>query len=134
MPLSPADYHPQIDPVLLAQLAPEEVRQQAETSAMQELMTYWQDRFDVQAIFDPEPVHPLVRLYWVDVALYHLYSRAGAGSVPAVRRERYQAALQWAAQVAAGELNLLLPRAQQGNPAQNVPFYLHGGASKIDYR
>lgn len=129
-----ADYAPQIEPALLAQLTPDDVRAEAERNAQQEIMSYWVDTLDVFSIFGNEPVHPLVRMYWVDVALYHLYSRVSSGEVPPVRKQRYEAALQWAAHVASGELNLLLPRAQQGEVPQNVPFYVYGTQPKTHYR
>jgi phage gp36-like protein len=65
-----------------------------------EIDSYLGSRFRVPLT----PTPPRLRALSVDMAIYHLYSRRSV--VPAVRRDKYEAALAYLKAVAAGKLGL----------------------------
>lgn len=84
----------------------------SELAAIHEMQSYLIDRYDVAAIFEveeDEDKHPLIKMYLIDMVLYHLHSRLARRDMPLHRENRYNIALQWLRSVAEGELNPNLP-------------------------
>ena len=79
----------------------------SEAIAIEETKSYLSVHFDVQAIFEED--HSLVKMYLVDIAIYHLHARISPDNIPELRKERYQYAKEWLMQVADGAINPLLP-------------------------
>ena len=100
----------------------------SEAIAIEETKSYLSVRFDVQAIFEGD--HSLVKMYLVDMAIYHLHARVSPNNIPELRKERYQYAKEWLMQVADGAINPLLPTSKDkkqpiryGSNPKNQNFY-----------
>ncbi len=76
------------------------VVEEAIARADAEIDTYLGGRYSVPVT----PVPPRLKALSVDMAIYHLYSRRSV--IPAVRREKYEAARAFLEAVAAGRLGL----------------------------
>lgn len=84
----------------------------SELAAIHEMQSYLVDRYNVADIFVPPTgteKHPLIKMYLIDMVLYHLHSRIARRDMPQHRENRYNIALQWLRSVAEGELNPNLP-------------------------
>ena len=53
--------------------------------------------------------HPSMVMYIKDIALYHIHSNISPQNIPALRKERYDAAIKWLGMVAKDMLNPDLP-------------------------
>ena len=100
----------------------------SEAIAIEETKSYLSVRFDVQAIFEGD--HSLVKMYLVDIAIYHLHARVSPDNIPELRKERYQYAKEWLMQVADGSIDPLLPNNESnkhpiryGSNEKNQNFY-----------
>jgi phage gp36-like protein len=84
---------------------------QAATAAQAEMESYLRGRFDVATIFATtgEARPPLLVLYLVDLALYHLHSRQNPRNVPQIRQDRYDAAIDWLKAARKGSISTGLP-------------------------
>ncbi len=90
----------------------------AESRAISEMGGYLNARYDTEAIFAAtgNDRNPLMVMYCVDIALYHLHSVLNPKKVPDHRKERFDQAKQWLADVAAGMINPPdLPRITDGS-------------------
>lgn len=111
--LSNADYKAAIkDNVLTAIIENDSaVRDTAETAAQAEMTGYLAARYDTVAIFAATGIDrdAAVVRFLVDMTLYNLYSRISPDQVPALRKERYDAAINWLKMVAKQQINPDLP-------------------------
>ena len=91
------------------------------TTSIAEMQSYLAARFDVSAIFSMmgDARHPVLVMYCGDIALYHLHAAFAPIKIPAIRVERYRAAIDWLKMVAKGELNPGLPLTPNGNAGVN---------------
>ncbi|MDO7877367.1 DUF1320 family protein [Hymenobacter sp. ASUV-10] len=85
--------------------------QAAALAAQSEMESYLRGRFDVEAIFTRtgEERSPVVVMYLVDMALYHLHSRQNPRNVPQIRQDRYDNALNWLKMARKGTISTGLP-------------------------
>jgi phage gp36-like protein len=67
-----------------------------------------------------DPRAKLLKMYLVDMTLYHLHSRQNPQTVPQIRQDRYDTALQWCKDCRTGKVSpglpLLADRAPDGTP------------------
>jgi phage gp36-like protein len=93
------------------------VRMQSELAAQTEMESYLRDRYDVADIFSntDDDRNPLIVMYMVDIALYHLFSAITPRNVPQIRMDRYDAAINWLKAVASGKINPGLPVAEDAD-------------------
>jgi hypothetical protein len=56
-----------------------------------------------------DPRQKLVKMYLIDLTLYHLHSRQNPRTVPDVRRDRYDAAIKWCQDCRTGKVSPGLP-------------------------
>lgn len=90
----------------------EEVRSAAEMQAQAEIAAYLNPKYDTEKIFSPEehfssePVarHPLIVMYTVDIALYHMSASLPGKMGSEIRKERYERAIKWLEGVASGRI------------------------------
>lgn len=93
------------------------IRLKSETAAQAEMESYLRDRYKVEDIFSDagDDRNPLIVMYLIDIALYHLFSAITPRQVPQIRMDRYDAAINWLKAVAAGKLNPALPLREDDN-------------------
>lgn len=87
------------------------VRIDVEAKAQAELESYLRERYDTKAIFDAKDAerNPLVKMFMIDVAVYHLFCAIAPRNIPQVRLDRYNAAIKWLDMVRKGQINPALP-------------------------
>lgn len=90
-------------------------------ASVSEMQSYLSTRFDVSSIFSTTGTerHPVLVMYCGDIALYHLHAAFAPVKIPAIRVERYRAAIDWLKMVARGELNPGLPAIVAGSSGVN---------------
>jgi phage gp36-like protein len=64
-----------------------------------------------------DPRHKLLKMYLIDMVLYHMHSRQNPITVPAVRQDRYDTALQWCKDCRTGKVSPGLPLLPAEGPA-----------------
>jgi phage gp36-like protein len=75
--------------------------------AIQQIKGYLSARYDVNAILaqTEDDRNPVVLMYGLDIAIYHLHLRLNSRKIPDFRKERYKEALDWFEKVNKGEIN-----------------------------
>lgn len=65
------------------------------------------DRFDCNQIFSAMGAdrHPLVLMYAIDIAIYHLFSAHNPQKLSQLRKDRYERAIRWAERVGEGKIS-----------------------------
>lgn len=82
----------------------------AELQAIEEMAGYINVRYDAQKIFsNNSSITPAVKMFLIDIILYHLHSRVSPDHIPDLRVERYKSAINWLEKVADGFINPNLP-------------------------
>lgn len=108
------------------------VQTQAELAAQAEMESYLRDRYKVAEIFDTvqpaEDRNALVVMYMVDIATYHLHANISPENVPEIRQIRYDAAIMWLKNVAAGKISPNLPSVNDGSEDDSIFFF--GGSNE----
>ncbi len=106
-----------------------EVRSAAELQAQAEIAAYLNPKYDTEKIFrseeciPSEPVgrHPLIVMYTVDIALYHMSASLPGKMGSEIRKERYERAIKWLEGVASGRIvPTALPLATSTTPDGKV--------------
>lgn len=92
-------------------------RANAESEAMEEIAGYLRPKYDCGQIFSAEGDgrNKLIVMYTCDIALYHLTASGAARMGSAVRKERYERAIEWLKGVQAGKVVPDLPLAGDDN-------------------
>ena len=77
-----------------------------EDRAIAEMRGYLKARYDVDALFaqQGEDRHPLVLMFAIDIAVYHLFSLHNPQKLSQLRKDRYERAMEWLRQVAAQKI------------------------------
>ena len=88
------------------------VRANAEAQAQEEVSGYLRPTYDVDAIFSAtdDDRNPLIVLYTCDIALYHMSASLPQKMGSEVRKDRYDRAIHWLADVQAGRIVPDLPQ------------------------
>lgn len=104
------DYKPLIKDAYLQQIIREDeaLLHMAEDAAIAEMKPYLSGKFDVADIFKGgENRHPLLVLFCVDIALYHLMASVEhpkLNDAEGLRYKRYERAIAWLEQVRRGDI------------------------------
>jgi phage gp36-like protein len=79
----------------------------AELAAQAEMESYLNNRYDVATEFakTDDERNPVLVMYLIDMALYHLHSKQPGRNIPQIRIDRYDTAIDWLSKVAKGDLN-----------------------------
>ena len=101
-------------------------RSNAEKEAREEISGYLRPKYDVDAIFSAEgdARNSLIVMYMCDIALYHMSASLPGRMNMDIRRERYDRAIEWLKNVAAGKIVPDLPLSvdQHGESATPMHF------------
>ena len=113
--------------------ASQDIRDNAEREAIEEMAGYLRPKFDVSAIFSAayDERNRLVVLYAADIALYHMSTALPQKMGSEVRKERYERAIRWLEGVQAGRIVPDLPLAVSpgGEPASSA--FLFGSQRQL---
>lgn len=110
------------------------VRVDVELKAQAEIESYLCERYDIHAIFSAEggDRNTLIKMFTVDIAVYHLFCAVAPRNVPQIRLDRYNAAIKWLDMVRKGQINPNLPLSgDKTNVASNSIF---GSNAKNGYQ
>lgn len=101
-----------------------------EDTAIQEMTTYLNVRYDTEAIFTDTVPNSLIVMYLTDIILYHLHSRISPDNIPELRVNRYTNARDWLEKAADGFTSPLLPTKAED---KNIPLRSGNSSPKIDF-
>lgn len=97
-----------------------DVFRQSEKAAWAEMKGYLRVRFDTDLIFQNFADYDLLRVYLVDMTIYHTVARITPRNIPEVRYCRYKDAVQYLKMAANNEISPDLPEYEEldceGNP------------------
>ena len=98
--------------------------QHAMQSAVSEMTTYLQKRYDTNAIFSAtgDDRNPLVLTFAIDIAVYEIVAITLVNQSLEDRRARYKRAIDYLKQVRDGELSPELPEKQTSEEYTNEAF------------
>lgn len=104
----------------------------AEAEAREEISSYLRPKYDCSAIFAAEGAarNPLIVMYTVDIALYHLSASTQQRMGAEVRKERYERATKWLEGVARGMILPDLPLAGGSGTDGSSPSSFSYGCQK----
>lgn len=135
--LEPSDYKSLIkDPVLNSVIQNDNnLLNEAEEVAIKEMESYLGQLYDTDTIFAKTGTerHPLIKMYMMDIALYHLHARVVPRNIPELRIDRYTQAQMWLFKVSMGELNPKLPKLTNTSGESNSDFRF-GSNDKYDHQ
>ena len=79
-----------------------------EDRAISQMRSYLNKRYDCDAIFSAtgSDRHPLVLMFAIDIAIYHMFCIHNPFKISAIRKERYDAAIEWLKAVANSDINI----------------------------
>jgi phage gp36-like protein len=79
-----------------------------EDRAISQMRSYLNKRYDCDAIFSAtgSDRHPLVLMFAIDIAIYHMFCIHNPYKMSAIRKERYDAAIEWLKAVADSNINI----------------------------
>lgn len=107
--------------------ASQEIRDNAELEACEEIAGYLRPKYDTDAIFQAqaESRNSLVVMYAADIALYHMTAAMPQKMGSEIRKERYERAIKWLEGVQAGKIIPDLPLAtdSDGLPAADLLIF-----------
>ncbi len=91
--------------------ASQEIRDNAELEACEEIAGYLRPKYDTEAVFSAEGENRnrLVVMYAADIALYHMIAAMPQKMGSEIRKERYERAIKWLEGVQAGKIIPDLP-------------------------
>lgn len=100
------------------------VRIDVEQKAQAEIESYLRERFDTVQIFSAtgDERNTLVKMFAVDIAVYHLFCAVAPRNIPQIRLDRYNAAIKWLDMVRKGQINPALPIATTDNATGTSVF------------
>lgn len=101
------------------------VRMDVETKAQAEMESYLRERYDVAVIFSTEgnDRNPLIKMFMVDIAVYHLFCAIAPRNIPQIRLDRYNSAIKWLDMVRKGQISPALPALQATNSTTNNSIF-----------
>ena len=108
---------------------------QANILAQSEIESYLRAKYDMAALFSTAETerHPLILMYAVDIALYHLHSRIAPRKIPQIRFDRYDSAVIWLKAVAKGEISPDLPQYTDEKNTQQTGGFIFGSVKKTSH-
>jgi len=103
-----------------------------EQNAVEEMTAYLSVRHDAQKIFsNPANLPKVVKMYLIDMILYHLHTRVSPDHIPELRAERYKNAINWLEKVADGFINPSLP--VKNDKTTSTPLRYGSGKKQSHY-
>lgn len=108
-------------------------RANAETEAQEEIAGYLRPKYDTDAIFAAtgKERNSLIVMYMCDIALYHMSASLPGRMNMEIRQERYDRAIGWLKDVAAGKIVPDLPLAVDQHGESRTPMHF-GYATRTD--
>ena len=107
--------------------ASQEIRDNAEQEACEEIAGYIRPKYDTEAVFSAEGENRnrLVVMYTADIALYHMIAAMPQKMGSEIRKERYERAIKWLEGVQAGKIIPDLPLAtdEDGTPTGDLLIF-----------
>ena len=90
-----SDYDPQIIEI-------------CEDRAISEMKSYLNKKYDCQAIFSQtgENRHPLILMFALDIAIYHIFCQHNPYKMSKIREDRYERATTWLKGVMKGDITV----------------------------
>ena len=98
-----------------------------EDRAIAEMRGYLGKAYDAEAIFSARGTdrHPLILMFALDIAIYHIYCQHNPYKISAVREDRYKRAVEWMKGVAKGDITIEgAPRLTEEVTTGNSPWQI----------
>ncbi|MEZ5195098.1 MAG: DUF1320 domain-containing protein [Bacteroidales bacterium] len=78
-----------------------------EDQAVDEMTGYLEARYDTELIFSQtdDNRHNLIKMFCIDITLYHLHSIHNPIKFPQIRKDRYERAVKWLKEVQRGNIS-----------------------------
>lgn len=113
--------------------ASQDVRDNAELEACEEISGYLRPKYDTEAVFsaEGESRNRLVVMYAADIALYHMIAAMPQKMGSEIRKERYERAVKWLEGVQAGRIIPDLPLATDGDGTPTGDLLLFGSQKQL---
>lgn len=79
-----------------------------EDRAVSQMRSYMDKTYDCDAIFAArgDGRHPLVLMFALDIAIYHIYCQHNPYKMSTIRKERYERAVEWLKGVMSGDVTI----------------------------
>lgn len=79
-----------------------------EDRAVSEMRSYMNKTYDCDAIFSArgENRHPLILMFALDIAIYHIYCQHNPYKMSKIRQDRYDRAVKWLEGIMAGDVTI----------------------------
>lgn len=115
--------------------ASQQIRDNAETEAVEEIAAYLRPKYDTNAIFGTQGNNrnPLIVMYTCDIALYHMTAAMPQKMGAEIRKERYDRAIKWLEGVQAGKIIPDLPLATNEDGTTTAPTIIYGSQPKLNH-
>jgi len=109
------------------------LRSSSEAMAIDQMKSYLNGRFDTDAIFSAtgSQRNQAIVMYLADITLYHLFAKLPQRMGMEIRQLRYETAIRWLEQVAAGKITPSLPTLAVSD--DNPGSILYGSDSPNSY-
>jgi phage gp36-like protein len=133
--ITDGDLEAMLEPHDDEQIDPKAELLKCEIVAQEEIAGYLRNRYDVEQVFapfdfaqgTPDTRSPIIIMYNIDVALYHLAARLPGRMNLEQREVRYDSALKWLDKVNKGQVQPALPLINENDPGNPVKW---GGYKK----
>lgn len=79
-----------------------------EDRAVSEMRGYLNKIYDCNAIFSArgEDRHPLILMFALDIAIYHIFTQHNTYKIAKIRQDRYERAIEWLKGVMGGDVTI----------------------------
>lgn len=79
-----------------------------EDRAVSEMRSYMNKTYDCDDIFSArgEDRHPLILMFAIDIAIYHIYCQHNPYKMSKIRQDRYDRAVKWLEGIMAGDITI----------------------------
>ena len=98
-----------------------------EDRAVAEMRSHMADTYDCDAIFSAtaDQRHPLVLMFAIDIAVYHIFCIHNPYKISKVRENRYNRAIDWLKGIKSGDIAVDgAPRLPESEQADNSPWQI----------
>lgn len=109
-----------------------------EDQAVEEMTGYLEARYDTASIFSQtgDNRHQLVKMFCMDITLYHLHSIHNPVKFPQIRKDRYERAVKWLTEVQRGNISpngLPLKSNDDGYEGGATSFYMSSNDKRTNH-
>lgn len=98
-----------------------------EDRAIAEMRSYMSKTYDCNLIFSEsgEDRHPLILMFAIDIAVYHIFCQHNPFKLSKIREERYKRAIEWLKGIMEGEITIDgAPRLPSKELTNNSPWQI----------